>query len=152
MASTFVAGVRGPITGRRADLAIIDDPIKSQADVTNGRLRDKLWTWFQSELLTRLKPGGRVVIIMTRWHEDDISSRIQTPDHAEWRILKLAGLAEANDPVGRRLGAPIWPDWEGLSGLVDRRASVGERVWRSMFQQSPARSKAAYSAVIELTS
>jgi predicted phage terminase large subunit-like protein len=133
----FVAGVRGPITGRRADLAIIDDPIKSQADVTNGRLRDKLWTWFQSELLTRLKPGGRVVLIMTRWHEDDISSRIQTPDHAEWRVLKLAGLAEANDPVGRRLGAPIWPEWEGLSGLFERRTSVGERVWRSMFQQSP---------------
>ncbi len=133
----FVAGVRGPITGRRADLAVIDDPIKSQAEVANARLREKLWFWFQSELLTRLKPGGRVVLVMTRWHEDDIGGRLRAHDHAEWRILRLAGFAESDDPVGRCLGAPIWPDWEDVSGLLKKRASVGERVWYSMYQQSP---------------
>jgi predicted phage terminase large subunit-like protein len=133
----FVSGVRGPITGRRADLALIDDPIKSQADVTNARLREKLWSWFQSELLTRLKPGGRVVLVMTRWHEDDIGGRLQSHDRAEWRILRLAGFAESDDPVGRGLGAPIWPEWEDVSGLLSKRASVGERVWYSMYQQSP---------------
>ena len=133
----FVAGVRGPITGRRADLAIIDDPIKSQADVTNARLRDKLWGWFRSELLTRLKPGGRIILVMTRWHDDDIGGRLQALDHAEWRILRLAGLAETDDPAGRRPGAPIWPEWEDVSGLLRKRSSVGSRFWLSMYQQSP---------------
>jgi predicted phage terminase large subunit-like protein len=134
----FVAGVRGPITGRRADLAIIDDPIKSQADVTNTRQRDKLWSWFRSELLTRLKPDGRVVLVMTRWHEDDIGGRLQELDHAEWRILRLAGFAEDDDPTGRHPGAPIWPEWEDVSGLLRKRSSVGNRFWLSMYQQSPS--------------
>lgn len=133
----FVTGVRGPITGRRADLAVIDDPIKSVAEVTNTRLRDKLWSWFQSELLTRLKPGGRIVLVMTRWHEDDFGGRLQAYDRTEWRIIRLAGLAESDDPTGRRLGAPIWPQWEDVTGLLRRRASVGERVWYTMYQQSP---------------
>jgi predicted phage terminase large subunit-like protein len=133
----FVAGVRGPITGRRADLALIDDPIKSQAEVTNARLREKLWGWFRSELLTRLKPGGRVVLVMTRWHDDDIGGRLLAYEQAEWRILRLAGFAESDDPIGRDLGAPIWPGWEDVSGLLRKRAAVGERVWYSMYQQSP---------------
>jgi predicted phage terminase large subunit-like protein len=133
----FVAGIRGPITGRRADLALIDDPIKSLADVTNARLREKLWGWFRSELLSRMKPGGRVVLVMTRWHDDDIGGRLHAHDHAEWRVLKLAGFAESDDPVGRRLGAPIWPEWEDVSELLKKRASVGERVWYSMYQQAP---------------
>ena len=133
----FVAGVRGPIIGRRADLALIDDPIKSRAEVTNPQFREKLWNWLQSELLTRLKPGGRVVLVMTRWHEDDFEGRLQAHDHTEWRIIRLAGLAENDDPVGRCLGAPIWPEWEDVPGLLSKRASIGERVWYSMYQQSP---------------
>lgn len=133
----FVSGVRGAITGRRADLAIIDDPIKSHADAANLRLRDKLWDWYRSELLSRLKPAGCIVLVMTRWHDDDIGGRLQAYDRAEWRILKLGGFAENNDPVGRNLGAPIWPDWEDTSGLLSKRSLVGERVWQSMYQQSP---------------
>ena len=61
-------GVRGAIAGRRADLVIIDDPIKSQADAESGRQRDHIWEWYKSDVTTRLKPGGKVVLIMTRWH------------------------------------------------------------------------------------
>jgi len=76
-------------------------------------------------------------LAMTRWHEDDIGGRVQARDHAEWRILRLAGFAESDDPIGRYIGAPIWPDWEDMSGLLSKRASMGERVWYSMYQQSP---------------
>lgn len=133
----FASGVRGPITGRRADLALIDDPIKTVADVNNARLRDGLWNWYQSELMTRLKPGGRVVLVMTRWHEDDIAGRLQEREPAQWRILRLPALAEKDDPLGRDDDTPLWPEWENASRLERKRTSVGDRVWNAMFQQSP---------------
>jgi len=147
----FVTGVRGPITGRRADLAIIDDPIKSQAEVTNVRLRDKLWTWFQSELLTRLKPGGRVVLVMTRWHEDDISGRLQAPGHPTWRILRLAGWPR---PTIQSVVISEHP--YGQSGRECRNCSVAAHRWENTSgvqcsNRLPARSKAAYSAASGIT-
>ena len=141
----FATGVRGPITGRRADLALIDDPIKSLAEVNNTRLRDGLWSWYQSELTTRLKPGGRVVVVMTRWHEDDIAGRLQAHEPSQWRILRLPAFAETDDPLGRESDTPLWPGWEDASLLQRKRTSIGERVWHAMYQQSP---KAATGGII----
>src|SRR5579875_1128365 len=64
----YATGVRGPIVGRRADLAIIDDPVKAQAEADRAALRDALHEWFRADLLSRLKPRGRVLLVMTRWH------------------------------------------------------------------------------------
>lgn len=133
----FAAGVRGPITGRRADLAIIDDPIKSHAEADSPSYRDHVWNWYRTELMTRLKPGGRVVLIMTRWHEDDLGGRLLASEAAEWRALRLPALAEENDPLGRVPGAPLWPEWEDAAALRRKRSAVGERVWSALFQQTP---------------
>ena len=65
----FAAGIRGPLTGRRADLVIIDDPIKSQAEADSPRLRERLWNWYRYDLTTRLKPGGRIVLVLTIQHD-----------------------------------------------------------------------------------
>jgi hypothetical protein len=72
----FAAGVRGPITGRRADSVIIGDPVKSWAEAESQTFRDALYDWYRAELSARLKPGGRIVLIMTRWHEDDLAGRL----------------------------------------------------------------------------
>jgi predicted phage terminase large subunit-like protein len=133
----FAAGVRGPITGRRADLVLVDDPIKSHAEADSATLRDGLWDWWQSELLTRLKPGGRVVLVMTRWHEDDLGGRLLATDEASWRVIRLPALAEANDPLGRPAGAPLWPEWEDAAALARKRLAVGPRVWSALYQQNP---------------
>ncbi|MBN8910409.1 MAG: terminase family protein, partial [Rhodospirillales bacterium] len=133
----FAAGVRGPITGRRADLAIIDDPVKSQAEADSPTFRENVWNWFRADLVTRLKPGGRIVLIMTRWHEDDLGGRLLAQNPAEWRLLRLPALAEANDPLGRPEGAPLWPDWEDAAALARRREMVGDRVCSALYQQTP---------------
>jgi predicted phage terminase large subunit-like protein len=133
----FATGVRGPITGRRADLVIIDDPIKSHADVDNTRARDHLWNWYRADLTTRLKPRGRIVLAMTRWHEDDLAGRLLAHNPAEWRVLRIPALAESGDLLGRETGDPIWPEWEDRSALLRKRTAVGERVWLALFQQSP---------------
>ena len=133
--SFFATGVRGPLTGRRADLVIVDDPIKSLVEAESLAARNALYEWFRVDLLTRLRPGGRVVLIMTRWHPDDLAGRLAAD--GGWDVLRLPALAEADDPLGREPGAPLWPDWEDQAALAQVRASVGERAWAALYQQSP---------------
>lgn len=133
----YAAGTRGTVVGRRADLVIIDDPLKSQAEADSPYLRDRIWNWYQSDLTTRLKPAARIILIMTRWHEDDLGGRLLARNGAEWNILRLPALAEDNDPLGRAIGGPLWPEWENAADLARKRQSVGERTWSALFQQSP---------------
>ena len=130
-------GVRGAITGRRADLVIIDDPVRSQADAESGRQREHIWDWYKSDVATRLKPGGKVVLIMTRWHPDDLGGQLLEQSRAEWHVLRLPAIAEAGDALGRLIGAPLWPEWEDRDALARKRELMGERAWSALFQQNP---------------
>ena len=133
----YAVGTRGAIIGRRADLAIIDDPVKSQAEADSALHRDRLWSWYRSELTPRLKPGARIIIVMTRWHCDDICGRLLDQEPEQWQCLKLPALAEGSDPMERALGEALWPDWEDAEALSRRRGAVGERTWLAQFQQAP---------------
>ena len=135
-ADYYAAGIRGPITGRRADLVLIDDPVKSRAEADSATAREALWNWYRSDLATRLKPHGRVVLIMTRWHQDDLGGRLLETDPS-WHVVKLPALAEAADPLHRQPGAALWPEWEDEAALHRKRQTVGTRVWQSLFQQNP---------------
>lgn len=134
----FAAGVRGPITGRRADLAIIDDPVKSRADADSETISEHNWEWWKSELVTRLKPGARVVLIMTRWSEIDLGGRLL--DDAEsggrpWRVLRLPMEAEIGDALGRAPGEPLWPEWFTTDQRFEAKRDA--RTWSALYQQSP---------------
>ncbi len=132
----FSAGIRGPITGRRADLAIIDDPVKSWAEADSPISREHAWEWYRSDLLPRLKPRGRVVLVMTRWHQDDLGGRILDMEPG-WSVLRLPALAVPPDPMGRADGEALWPDWEDAAALIRKRAAMGERAFAALFQQDP---------------
>ncbi len=132
----FAAGVRGPITGRRADLIIIDDPVKSWAEAESQTSRDGLYDWFRAELSARLKPGGRIVLIMTRWHEDDLAGRLMATEQ-NWACLKLPMIAEKGDMLGRIEGQVLWPEWQNKAAAARKRLEVGERAFRAMYQQDP---------------
>ncbi len=133
----YAAGVGGSITGRRADLAIVDDPVKSREAAESESHRKRIWDWFRADLLTRLKPGGRVVLIMTRWHEDDLAGRLLLIEADRWRVLSLPALARVNDPLGRAPGEPLWPEWESAAELSSKRRTLGERDWSALYQQDP---------------
>jgi len=133
----YAAGVGGSIAGRRADLAIVDDPVKSRQAAESQTHRDRAWDWFRADLLTRLKPGGRVVLVMTRWHEDDLAGRLLLIEAERWRVLSLPAIAGADDPLGRGLGEPLWPEWESMAELSDKRRTMGERDWWALYQQDP---------------
>ncbi|MDE8343107.1 MAG: phage terminase large subunit [Acidocella sp.] len=132
----FAVGVQGAVTGRRADLILIDDPIRSHMEAENHRARERLWDWYRTDLLTRLKPKGRIVLIMTRWHHDDLVARLLAREN-EWTCLRLPALAEAKDPLGRTEGEALWPEWEDSEALMRKRSSIGEQRWSCLYQQNP---------------
>lgn len=133
----FATGIHGPVTGRRADLVVIDDPIKSHAEADSAPAREHLWNWYRAELITRLKPRGRIVLVMTRWHEDDLGGRLLASGD-NWDVLRLPALAEPEgDPLGRRPGEALWPEWEDATALARKRLTVGARVWHALYQQAP---------------
>jgi predicted phage terminase large subunit-like protein len=148
----FAVGVRGAITGRRADLAIIDDPIKSMGEADSPKHRQHVWDWYTAELMTRLKPDARVVIVMTRWHEQDLGGQLIARSSEDWRVLRLPAIAEDQDPIGRPSGAPLWPEWETLDALHKKQTVVGSRIWSALFQQSPHPSTGRLFKVGELRS
>ena len=139
------AGVGGPITGRRADLVVVDDPVKSAEEAGSLGYRDKSWDWFQADLLTRLKPGGRIVLIMTRWHEDDLAGRLLEVEPENWTIIKLEALnTRLDDPLGRGVGDYLWSgdaayDYAALleATKAGYERTGGMRVWESLYQQNP---------------
>jgi hypothetical protein len=126
----FAIGVRGAVTGRRADLALIDDPIASFADAASRAARDHLWDWYRSELVTRLKPKAAIVLVMTRWHCDDLAGRLL--EQPGWTVLRLPALAEEGDPLGREPGAALWPGWEDRAALLAKRDALGEPSFAAM--------------------
>lgn len=130
--SVFAAGVGGPITGRGADLAIIDDPIKNWEDAQSIGTKRKIYEWYQSTLLTRLSPAGRVLLIQTRWALDDLAGRILDAETG-WTVLRLPAIADE----GTDHEAALWADQYPLDKLRDIRDRVGARIWSTVYQQQP---------------
>lgn len=128
-------GVGGSVTGRRGDLVLIDDPVKSREDADSERVREKTWDWYVNDLLTRLKPGGRMVIACTRWHEDDLMGRILQRERDEWTVIKLPMLAGEDDILGRKEGDRLWPEW--FTEAMVAQAQKDPRSWISLWQQEP---------------
>jgi predicted phage terminase large subunit-like protein len=136
-------GVGGAITGFRADVAIIDDPIRGRQDAESVASREALWNWFNADLATRLKPNGCIVLIMTRYHEDDLAGRLLRLESERWRVLKLPAIAEMDDPLGRQEGEPLWNDGPygygrkllELRDLHERNGLL--RDWWSLYQGEP---------------
>jgi predicted phage terminase large subunit-like protein len=103
--------VGGTIRGFRADLAILDDPIKSYEEAESETIRAGNWTWFTSDLLSRLTPTGRIVLIATPMHEDDLMGRLLRVQAGQWEVLRLPAISEGEgDPLGRPEGVPLWSD------------------------------------------
>lgn len=135
------AGVGGSVTGHRADGGLIDDPLRGAADAESETIRDGQWEWYQAEFYTRLKPGAWIVLVMTRWHAMDLGGRLLQAAEAggdQWTVLKLPALCDSlSDPLGRPLGAALWPEWQDVAELENIRANVGAYVWGSLYQQDP---------------
>lgn len=127
----YAVGVGGPLTGRGAHLLLIDDPVKNREDADSEIIRKKTRDWYTSTAYTRLMPGGRVVIIQTRWHEDDLSGWL-LDDHAHegWVVLDLPAINDA--------GEALWPEQYDVETLEKIKLAIGPRDWSALYQQRPS--------------
>ena len=138
--SLRTAGIDGSITGRGFDLMIIDDPVKNDEEAFSATRRERCWNWWQSTSNSRLEPGAAVIVIMTRWHADDLAGRIL--EHADregekWTVINLPALAESNDPLGRKPGEALWPERWSKKALNSKRKAIGPFWWNALYQGRP---------------
>jgi predicted phage terminase large subunit-like protein len=132
----FCAGVGGRIAGRRADLGLIDDPVGSKEDAYSKVVRDSTWDWYRFDFRTRLKPNAALVLIQTRWHEDDLAGRILASEGNEWQVINLPMLAKESDPLGRQVGAMLWDGY--FNDTLLRDAQKDRAMFSALYQQDPS--------------
>lgn len=136
------AGAGGAITGKGADLLIIDDPFKSGQEAKSPTIRANIIDWWQSTARTRIEPMGSCLILHTRWHETDLIGYLlkqmeEDPSAERWDRVRLPALAEDNDPLHRRPGRALWPARYDEEALEMIRKDVGEQWFAALYQQRP---------------
>lgn len=135
----IATGIGGSLTGQGADLMLIDDPIKNAEEANSKTMRQKIWDEWESVLSTRLHDGASVIVIMTRWHQDDFVGRLLENKGREWVRLRLPAIAEdENDLLGRPVGEPLCAALGyGKKWAAAKKIEVGSRTWGSLYQQNP---------------
>jgi predicted phage terminase large subunit-like protein len=134
-------GVGSPPTGDGFDLIVIDDPIRKREDADSVAYREKLQDWYGDDLFTRLEPGGAIILIQTRWADDDLGKYAPDAEPGRWDNLTLPALSEGEgDPLGRPEGAALWPERRDVAELLNIKAVLDKKDTRSflaLFQQRP---------------
>lgn len=135
----YCVGIGGALTGEPVDILLIDDPVKGRREAESATQRQYAWDWWESVGSTRLSPRGRVCLMMTRWHEDDLAGRLLANEPGDWRVVRIPAIAEENDVLGRRPG-------EELTSVRGREPGYFRKleqtrspyVWLSIYQQTPS--------------
>lgn len=148
-------GILSGITGNRANLVVIDDPIKGRQAADSEAIRKRTIDAYEDDLKTRLLPGGSVILIQTRWHEADLagyilpedydgrSGKIMCRDGNEWEVICLPAKAErVDDPLGRKIGDYLWPEWFDRKHWAQFEGN--SRTWSALYQQRPAPEEGSY--------
>lgn len=125
----YAVGAGGPLTSRGANLIIIDDIHKNRQEASSAVIRKRIHEWWGSTLYTRLMPGGTIVLVQTRWHEDDLPGRILDEKAEEWEVLSLPALSEAGDA--------LWPERYPVDRLMSIKSTIGTRDFDALYQQTP---------------
>jgi predicted phage terminase large subunit-like protein len=150
----LAVGVGGPITGHGARLGIIDDPFENWRQAQSLTVRNHVWEWWRGTFRTRIWEGGAIILVMTRWHEDDLAGRLLSEQGDRWVVLRLPALAETQverdtsntllglplgqpDPLGRAPGAALCPQRFSVEALLALKRDVGGLVWYAEYQGTP---------------
>lgn len=155
------AGVRGTITGKGANMLIIDDPLKNREEAESDTHREKVYNWYTSTAFTRLEKDGAVIIIMTRWHDDDLAGRLLELEgqkgyhwdagkgkwlktgnscssfkHGKWKVVNFPAISMEQEAFRKKEEA-LWPSKYSKEALLEIKGSIGLRDWGALYQQDP---------------
>jgi len=135
--SYYAVGRGGPITGRGANALIIDDPLKDREEAYSDTIRRALHEWYCYVAYTRLQPGAAIVLVQTRWHEDDLAGRMLRERSSDCEVLSLSAIAETDESF-RHEGEALWPQKFPLEMLKQIHVAIGDAAWASLYQQRPS--------------
>lgn len=137
----YAAGIGGGMTGHRADLLVIDDPVKDRQAADSPTWRERTWEWYDEVATTRLKPRAAIVLVMTHWHQDDLAGRIQEQESGEWVIVRLPARMDYDDEVPeyewRAEGDWLWPEYFPPHYYERIMRNRSTRAWNALYQQRP---------------
>ena len=155
----LAAGVGGPITGRGAHIFLIDDPVKNRDEAESATIRETAKSWYSSTAYTRLAPGAGIVVIQTRWHDDDLAGYLlsemreaekemaadgEWPEDADrWRVIDFPAIA-TDDEKYRARGEALHPERYDIKALRKIKRTLAPRDWAALYQQNPQVEEGAY--------
>ncbi len=131
--SYYAVGIGGGLTGRGFNVGIIDDPVKDAEEAESPTYRERAWDWYTQVFRTRAQPDAAIIVVMTRWHKDDLVGRLlqqakEDPESDQWEVLHLPAIKD---------GQALWPEWFSIEKLMTTRASIGGRAFESLYQGNP---------------
>lgn len=145
--SFISTGIGGSITGKGGDLLIIDDAIKNLQESRSKLQREKIKEWFQTVFYTRKEPNATIVVLMTRWHEDDLIGYLSKEHSEDWTNICLPALATEEDFLGRKVGDALCPERyttkdleiirDGMHNEKTDEIGIGSRMFSALYQQTP---------------
>lgn len=155
------SGVGGPITGFGARLGIIDDPVANAEDAKSATIQEKTYAWYQQTFRTRIWTGGAIVVIQTRWNEEDLSGKLLQENDGQWAVFRLPAIAEDQetrdernlalgleaglpDPIGRQTGEALSPLRYPIEALEQLRPDVGPVAWAAQYDGFPRAAEGNY--------
>lgn len=146
----YAIGVGGTVTGKGADLFVIDDPHSEQEAIiaeSNPEIYNGVMEWYESGPRQRLQPGGSIILVMTRWSQRDLTARLlkkqdEEPGTDKWEVVTLPAILPA-DPEKNKPDRPIWPEFWSLDELLTTKASIPVSKWNAQYQQEPTSEEGA---------
>lgn len=140
--SFYATSMLGGASGMPADLLIIDDPIKNAEEASSKTIKDKIWDEWTQTFYPRLQKGGSVIVIMTRWQQDDLAGRLLQKMSLPWEEIKLPAISEdiptgKTDEIGRKNGEALCPELHPLEELLTHKHDMGTQAFTALYQQRP---------------
>lgn len=135
--SMITAGVGGSITGRGGHLLICDDPIKNWEEAASENYRQSIKDWFDTTFYTRQEPNATIIVLMTRWHHDDLAGYLMNEHSDKWEVISLPAIAEENDLLHRKEGEALCSERYDVLALQALKSGIPDQHWNSLYQQRP---------------